>query len=87
MLDCCEPLEKIKAEGITFGKVACLARCAGAKVEARRAKESSLEDFRKNVIKCASSEDCHIIVSYHRRPFKQVTVCFRVVISHCEYSF
>ncbi|KAF9608183.1 hypothetical protein IFM89_007569 [Coptis chinensis] len=34
MLDCCEPLDKVKAEGITFGKVACLAHCAGAKVEA-----------------------------------------------------
>ncbi|KAL6208802.1 hypothetical protein ACLB2K_019747 [Fragaria x ananassa] len=30
MLDCCEPLAKIKAEGITFGKVACLAHCNGA---------------------------------------------------------
>ncbi|KAF8663313.1 hypothetical protein HU200_055926 [Digitaria exilis] len=30
MLDCCEPLDKVKAEGITFGKVACLARCSGA---------------------------------------------------------
>ncbi|KAJ4775549.1 Glutathione gamma-glutamylcysteinyltransferase 1 [Rhynchospora pubera] len=71
MLDCCEPLEKVKAEGITFGKVACLAHCAGAKVEAYRANESNLEDFRKHVIKCTTSEDCHVIASYHRRPFQQ----------------
>jgi Phytochelatin synthase len=72
MLDCCEPLEKVKAEGITFGKVACLAHCAGAKVEAYRANQSSLDDFRKHVIKCTMSEDCHVIASYHRSPFKQV---------------
>ncbi|KAF0924199.1 hypothetical protein E2562_008496 [Oryza meyeriana var. granulata] len=24
MLDCCEPLDKVKVEGITFGKLACL---------------------------------------------------------------
>ncbi|KAJ4776312.1 Glutathione gamma-glutamylcysteinyltransferase 1 [Rhynchospora pubera] len=71
MLDCCEPLEKVKAEGITFGKVACLAHCAGAKVEAYRANESNFEDFRKHVIKCTTSEDCHVIASYHRRPFQQ----------------
>ncbi|KAJ4802439.1 Glutathione gamma-glutamylcysteinyltransferase 1 [Rhynchospora pubera] len=71
MLDCCEPLEKVKAEGITFGKVAWLAHCAGAKVEAYRANESNFEDFRKHVIKCTTSEDCHVIASYHRRPFQQ----------------
>ncbi|KAJ3691488.1 hypothetical protein LUZ61_020652 [Rhynchospora tenuis] len=71
MLDCCEPLEKVKAEGITFGKVVCLAHCAGAKVETYRANESNLDDFRKHVIRCTTSEDCHIIASYHRRPFQQ----------------
>lgn len=71
MLDCCEPLEKIKAEGITFGKVACLAHCAGAKVEAFRTNQSSIEDFRKHVMSCTSSEDCHVITSYHRGHFKQ----------------
>ncbi|KAL9431147.1 hypothetical protein AB3S75_026357 [Citrus x aurantiifolia] len=71
MLDCCEPLSKIKAEGITFGKVACLAYCNGAKVEAFRTNESSIDDFRRHVISCASSEDCHVISSYHRGVFKQ----------------
>ncbi|KAF3950687.1 hypothetical protein CMV_023591 [Castanea mollissima] len=42
MLDCCEPLEKVKADGITFGKVACLAHCNGAKVEAFRTSESTI---------------------------------------------
>lgn len=72
MLDCCEPLAKIKEQGITFGKVACLARCNGAKVEAFRTNESTIDDFRKNVISCCATEDCHVIVSYHRAAFKQV---------------
>ena len=72
MLDCCEPLAKIKADGITFGKVACLAHCNGAKVEAFRTSESTIDDFRKYVICCTSSEDCHVITSYHRAVFKQV---------------
>ncbi|KAK4281314.1 hypothetical protein QN277_012827 [Acacia crassicarpa] len=71
MLDCCEPLAKIKEEGITFGKVACLAQCNGAKVEAFRTNESTMDDFRKNVISCSTSEDYHLIVSYNRGVFKQ----------------
>lgn len=72
MLDCCEPLAKIKTDGITFGKVACLARCNGAKVIAFRTNESTIDDFRKYVMSCSSSEDCHVITSYHRGVFKQV---------------
>nr|XP_043609971.1 glutathione gamma-glutamylcysteinyltransferase 1-like isoform X2 [Erigeron canadensis] len=71
MLDCCEPLEKVKAEGISFGKVVCLAHCAGAKVEAFRTNQSNINEFRKHVIACTSSEDCHLISSYNRGTFKQ----------------
>lgn len=71
MLDCCEPLEKVKVEGIPFGKVVCLARCSGAKVEAFRANQSTIDDFRKYVMECASSDNCHVISSYHRGAFRQ----------------
>ncbi|XP_052211380.1 glutathione gamma-glutamylcysteinyltransferase 1-like isoform X2 [Diospyros lotus] len=71
MLDCCEPLEKVKAEGISFGKVVCLAHCSGAKVEAFRTNQSTIDDFRKHVIACSTSDDCHVISSYHRGIFKQ----------------
>ncbi|KAK6940641.1 Phytochelatin synthase, C-terminal [Dillenia turbinata] len=71
MLDCCEPLEKVKARGISLGKVVCLARCAGAKVEAFRTNQSTFDDFRKYVVKCTTSDDCHVISSYHRGIFKQ----------------
>ncbi|GKV53763.1 hypothetical protein SLEP1_g60278 [Rubroshorea leprosula] len=71
MLDCCEPLEKIKADGVTFKKVACLVVCNGGKVDAFRTDECIVDDFRKHVISCTSSEDCHVVVSYHRGVFKQ----------------
>ncbi|GAA0146152.1 hypothetical protein LIER_06174 [Lithospermum erythrorhizon] len=71
MLDCCEPLEKVKETGISFGKVICLAHCAGAKVKAFRTNQSSVDDFRKHVMACSRSDDCHLISSYHRGVFKQ----------------
>ncbi|KAI3787150.1 hypothetical protein L1987_41402 [Smallanthus sonchifolius] len=71
MLDCCEPLEKVKAKGISFGKVVCLAHCAGAKVEAFRTNQTTIDEFRKHVIACSTSDDCHVITSYNRATFKQ----------------
>lgn len=74
MLDCCEPLEKVKARGISLGKLVCLANCAGAKVQAFQTNEITIDDFRKYVRRCSTSDDCHIISSYHRAAFKQVSV-------------
>ncbi|CAD6233398.1 unnamed protein product [Miscanthus lutarioriparius] len=71
MLDCCEPLDAVKARGITFGKVACLAHCAGAKVQPFRAHQVTIDDLRRHLVRCASSTDCHLIASYNRRHFKQ----------------
>lgn len=64
MLDCCEPLENVKDKGISFGQVVCLAQCAGANVEAFRTNQSTIDEFRKYVISCSTSEDCHVISSY-----------------------
>lgn len=74
MLDCCEPLEKVKARGISLGKLVCLANCAGAKVQAFRTNQSTIDDFRKYLHRCSTSDDCHIISSYHRAAFKQVSI-------------
>ncbi|KAF9605703.1 hypothetical protein IFM89_018046 [Coptis chinensis] len=71
MLDCCEPLEKIKDKGITFAKVTCLAICNGATVEAFRTNQCAIDEFRQCVIACTSSEGCHVITSYHRNTFQQ----------------
>lgn len=74
MLDCCEPLEKVKAKGISFGKLVCLGHCAGAKVEAYRTNQSTIDDFRQHVMRCSTSDNCHVISSYHRGIFKQVFI-------------
>ncbi|WVZ72752.1 hypothetical protein U9M48_021163 [Paspalum notatum var. saurae] len=71
MLDCCEPLDKVKAQGITFGKVACLAHCSGADVQSFRANRVTIHDLRRHLLRCVSSQDCHLIASYHRQAFKQ----------------
>ncbi|GMP90612.1 hypothetical protein CsSME_00041656 [Camellia sinensis var. sinensis] len=80
MLDCCEPLEKVKATGISFGKLVCLAHCSGARVEAFRTNQSTIDDFRKYVMACSSSDDCHVISSYHRGSFQQVFVKIELFI-------
>ena len=72
MMDCCEPLEKVKVSGISLDKVACLAYCNGAEVKAFHANESTIEDFRNYVVSCTSSEDRHLIVSYNRGCLQQV---------------
>ncbi|KAL6503416.1 Glutathione gamma-glutamylcysteinyltransferase 1 [Orobanche gracilis] len=71
MLDNCESLDKIKTGGISFAKLVSLARCTGAKVEAFYASHSSIDDFRKYVMECSTSDDCHVISSYHRKALKQ----------------
>lgn len=71
MVDCRGLLPKIKTDGISFGKLGYLAGCNGAKVVAFRTNESTVDDFRKQVISSSSSEDSHAITSYHRRVFKQ----------------
>ncbi|CAE8603518.1 unnamed protein product [Polarella glacialis] len=84
MLDCCEPLERIQLNGITFIPLACLARCNGAFVETHRADESDgdLEAFRRavcasccEVTGCAEEEGYKplkvLVVSYSRKQFGQ----------------
>lgn len=80
MLDCLDPLEEIKARGITLGKLVYLAHCVGAKVDSFLACHSSIDDFRQHVLKCSTSDDCFIILSYHRKALKQVCLIFRVII-------
>lgn len=87
MLDCCEPLEKVKAQGISFGKLVCLAQCAGAKVEAFRTNHSSINDFRNYVVRSSTSDDCHLISSYNRAALKQVSINYRNVFRVVSHFF
>lgn len=75
LLDCCEPLEKIKKEGIVFNKLVCLARCAGAGVKSVLASGGSEGGFREDVRRATASGKGHIIVGYSRRAFLQASSC------------
>lgn len=72
LLDCCDPFEKIRVEGITFGKLAFLAHCNGAAVEVFQSNQCSIEAFRHYVMKCSSSEEFHMIMQYERSHLNQV---------------
>lgn len=80
MLDCCESLETVKSKGISFGKLVSLAHCAGAKVEAFRTNHSNIDEFRKYVLRCSSSDDCHVISSYDRSVLKQVNTNYNTAL-------
>ena len=54
MLDCCDPLEIVKLQGITIAKLACLARCNGAKVGIKYGDATSIEQFREDVKRVCS---------------------------------
>jgi glutathione gamma-glutamylcysteinyltransferase len=72
LLDCCRPLDVVKEKGITFAQLVCLARCNGAHVEARRASESTLEQFRDAVRRASvTSGEPHLVVSYTRSALGQ----------------
>ena len=75
MLDCCKPLDEIRAEGLTLDQVACLARCNGAAVDVERGR--SLVDFREAVrAACAESKAApgdreFMVASYDRGALNQ----------------
>lgn len=54
MLDCCDPLEVVKLQGITIEKLACLATCNGAKVAVKYGDAIGVEEFREDVKRVCS---------------------------------
>ena len=67
LLDCCEPLSKVKTMGIDFDKLASLARCNGLSVEAKRATDVSLDEFRSKVMHASKSEEFSLALAYSRK--------------------
>jgi hypothetical protein len=59
MLDCCDPLEVVKLQGITVAKLSCLARCNGAKVSVKYGDAITLEEFREDVKRVCSQSPHH----------------------------
>lgn len=67
LLDCCSPLERVRAQGITLDEFACLARCNGAHAAVSRPDGHRLAEFRAAVAAAAGSTvDPALIVCYDR---------------------
>ncbi|KAJ3114349.1 nucleolar DEAD-box protein required for synthesis of 60S ribosomal subunit [Phlyctochytrium bullatum] len=72
LLDCLGPMEQIKQKGITFDEFACLARCNGLDVEARRFDDLSYEQFVRDVkAVCAGDGTVHMVASFSRKVMDQ----------------
>ncbi|HKP60540.1 MAG TPA: phytochelatin synthase family protein [Polyangiales bacterium] len=72
LLDCCVPLEHVRARGLSLDELACLARCNGADVELQRgdARADSLTSFR-GALERSASASCVLIASYDRSALSQ----------------
>ena len=67
LLDCCSPLERVRARGITLDEFACLARCNGASAELFRPDAHDVAALRAQLRDAASSALAPaLVVSYHR---------------------
>lgn len=70
LLDCCAPLESVRARGVDMEELACLARCNGADVRLHRADASDLENWRGALAKAASGEAI-VVAAYDRAALGQ----------------
>lgn len=67
LLDCCSPLERVRARGISLDEFACLARCNGASAELFRPDGHDLAGLRAQVRDATRSPlTPALVVSYHR---------------------
>eukprot|EP00752_Nemacystus_decipiens_P001863 g1795.t1 len=72
MLDCCAPLEVVKAKGVTLPTMCCLARCNGLMVTVAGPDTHSIEDLRSAVEECSTEDRGKVVVaSYDRRGVNQ----------------
>ena len=66
LLDCCVPLEQVRARGLTLDELGCLATCNGARVTVVRATEASSADLRRTLERAARVTDAVLVASYDR---------------------
>lgn len=72
MLDCCEPLDFIKENGINFSKLACLARCNGAVVETYRPPADNVQNDQNSETK--KSTRSNTTIEQFREHVKEATL-------------
>ncbi|KAL2919867.1 hypothetical protein HK105_200784 [Polyrhizophydium stewartii] len=71
MLECCAPLDQIKQTGMTFDELACVARCNGLDVVAKRASSVDYDEFVRDLELVTSSSETHMVVSFSRKTLSQ----------------
>lgn len=72
LLDCCHPLDDVRARGITLEQLASLARCNGARADLVRADTSSEDALRDAVRRAASTARGEVLLaSYSRKALGQ----------------
>ncbi len=74
MLDCCVPLDQVRARGLTLDELACLARCNGADATARRPTHDGgdVAALRAAVVASATNKAApRVVVSYARTALEQ----------------
>lgn len=69
-LDCCTSVDVMKQKGITFNQFSCLARCH-AKVTAKRADRTTIEQFRQDIKLVCTSDQVHMVLSFSRAALGQ----------------
>ncbi|KAF9543996.1 hypothetical protein EC957_000265 [Mortierella hygrophila] len=69
-LDCCTSVDVMKQKGITFNQFSCLARCH-AKVSAKRADRTTIEQFRQDLKLVCTSDQVHMVLSFSRAALGQ----------------
>ncbi|KJE97819.1 hypothetical protein CAOG_09137 [Capsaspora owczarzaki ATCC 30864] len=79
LLECCMPLEHMKALGLQFMEFASLGRCHGARVRDFSADSSSLAEFRQHVRAVSRGElyhgeNQHLVVSFDRQSLGQTGI-------------
>ena len=67
----CVPLAVVKEKGIDFDTLASLAECNGLKVNAVRATQTNIDDFRKVVKEASKSEATSLVLAYSRQAVGQ----------------
>ncbi|KAI9020741.1 Phytochelatin synthase-domain-containing protein [Phycomyces nitens] len=70
LLDCCATQEDMKKNGITFNEFACLAKCH-CDVIVKRASETTLEEFKRDVENVTSRSDQFMVISFCRTTLGQ----------------
>lgn len=70
LLDCCDPLEVVRANGLTLPRFACLARCNGATAAVRYAADTGVEGLRADIA-AAGAGGPTVIASFGRKGLGQ----------------